>query len=574
MKNKKTLEIHYDAVNAILVNSTKEDCYFVQNLLSYETGQGHGSYASFSSSSSLFSFKSKSFPSGFVRFVEKRAKFAGYSVIIKTVRYPLPVGTKNPKVDNFPEDARYSYQKETADIFIAKRRMIAQIATGGGKSRIFKLCQRKLGLPTLFVTTRKSLMFQMAENYKDSFSEKVGIIGDGIWEPVKDGCNFAISDTLYSRINVPSVESVVDKEIESWNNKIKKAAENYLESQGLPFDKEDLQFASPQIKIKVQKIKKKFFDDNPLDERAIKTKVERKLQSQIEKREETLEFLRGIQFLCLEEAHEVSSNSFYEVANSCRNAHYRLALTATPFMKGEEEANMKLMACTGPIEVKVSEKKLIDLGILAKPYFKYLSWSKPEGLMRGTPWQRAYKIGIVENEIRNIHIINEALRARDYGLSVLILVQSTAHGRNLNEQLVVAGLKSEFISGKDDQNKRKDVLSRLQNKSLNVVIGSTILDVGVDVPSIGVVIIAGGGKAEVGMRQRIGRGLREKKEGPNVAFIIDFEDRYNKHLIKHYKERRNIVETTPGFAENIVKEFDYKSFGLVRSSAQPPQLED
>ena len=43
-----------------------------------------------------------------------------------------------------------------------------------------------------------------------------------------------------------------------------------------------------------------------------------------------------------------------------------------------------------------------------------------------------------------------------------------------------------------------------------------ILDVGVDVPSVGCIILAGGGKAEVANRQRIGRGLRAKKLGPNI----------------------------------------------------------
>jgi superfamily II DNA or RNA helicase len=101
-----------------------------------------------------------------------------------------------------------------------------------------------------------------------------------------------------------------------------------------------------------------------------------------------------------------------------------------------------------------------------------------------------------------------------------------------------------------------------------VLIGSTILDVGVDVPAVGMVILAGGGKAEVANRQRIGRGLREKKnEMPNVAFIVDFADGFNTHLSGHYRTRRAIVESTPGFAENVVSDFDYAGLGFVRRAA-------
>ena len=84
-----------------------------------------------------------------------------------------------------------------------------------------------------------------------------------------------------------------------------------------------------------------------------------------------------------------------------------------------------------------------------------------------------------------------------------------------------------------------------------------------DVPAVGMVILAGGGKAEVALRQRIGRGLRAKKTGPNVAFIVDFSDTFNKKLKEHALERRRVVESTKGFGENILKEgedFDYSVF--------------
>ena len=83
-----------------------------------------------------------------------------------------------------------------------------------------------------------------------------------------------------------------------------------------------------------------------------------------------------------------------------------------------------------------------------------------------------------------------------------------------------------------------------------------------DVPAVGLIVFAGGGKAEVALRQRIGRGLRAKKSGPNAAFVLDFADDYNNHLKMHYMTRRAIVEGTPGFAENIVNDFDYAGIGF------------
>jgi superfamily II DNA or RNA helicase len=89
------------------------------------------------------------------------------------------------------------------------------------------------------------------------------------------------------------------------------------------------------------------------------------------------------------------------------------------------------------------------------------------------------------------------------------------------------------------------------------------LDVGVDVPSLGMVILAGGGKAEEAARQRIGRGLRAKKSGPNVALIVDFADQYNEYTKKHALERLRVIVDTPGFVDGLMlngQDFDFSMF--------------
>ena len=122
----------------------------------------------------------------------------------------------------------------------------------------------------------------------------------------------------------------------------------------------------------------------------------------------------------------------------------------------------------------------------------------------------------------------------------------------LLELLSKVKLRAEFINGDDDANGRKRALARLASGEINVLIGTNILDVGVDVSSVGCIILGGGGKAEVANRQRIGRGLRAKKFGPNICFVLDFMDEYNQHLQGHAIQRREIIVSTPGFAENLL----------------------
>ncbi|MEI4920497.1 DEAD/DEAH box helicase family protein, partial [Klebsiella pneumoniae] len=53
----------------------------------------------------------------------------------------------------------------------------------------------------------------------------------------------------------------------------------------------------------------------------------------LKRRELVKRFLSSVSLLILEEAHESSGSNFYDIARLCINADYRLALTATPFMK-------------------------------------------------------------------------------------------------------------------------------------------------------------------------------------------------------------------------------------------------
>lgn len=498
-----TIQLAHNATTAKLIGATKEAKLEAQRILSYKVaGCEHmPSFrsGSWSGRSSFFDYTNATFPRGFVTLVYHALTKAGFKVQLVRKPYPEPLGPKNPKVDSYPEDPRYDYQNEVVEKLLKHGQIIAQVATGGGKSRIAKLTTARINRPTLFLTTRGVLMYQMARSFTD-LGKRVAILGDG---------NLEIS----REITCGMVQTIM-----SWLK-----------------------------------------EPDPTSSEAAQRK-------QTARREKMIQALSVFEYVILEEAHEVSGNGFFEILKHCKNAHYRLALTATPFMKDDEEANMRLMASSGPVAIKISEKLLIDRGILAKPYFKFVILKEsPSKLYRSTPWQRAYEVGITGNDLRNKHIVAEAIRASRYGLRGMILVQRKDHGNILRDKLTAAGLRAVFIYGEDNQAERDNALLALKEGRVDFLIGTTILDVGVDVPAVGVVMLAGGGKAEVAIRQRIGRGLREKKDGsPNVAFILDFADDFNTHLKGHYKSRRAIIEATEGFNENIVADFDYIGLGFKR----------
>lgn len=550
----KMITIASSIVNAKLIGADRQAKRLVSELLSYklkETGRPGARSPGLPNKSTFFDFKEAKFPSGFVEIVHKHLTQRGYKVRVLKKEAPKPLGAERPIVDEFGyEDLRYNYQLHTVDKLIKFRAMIAQLATGAGKSRVARMAYGRIKRPTLFLTTRQVLMYQMKDGFEESGFD-VGVIGDSNLSPI-NGFNVAMVQTFAQGIEKKNLQWELDRYVEleetQFAQKVEKVRKKILK------DFPDLTKAEQLKKLDLHR--KAMQKQRETDEQIIK-KVKARVAKHNKRREVFLKLLAYFEFVILEEAHEVSGEGFYNILNACKNAHYRLSLTATPFMKEDEEANMRLMAVSGPVAIKVTEKMLIDRGILAKPYFKFAGVTFPRTVRRGTGWQKSYSLGIMENNSRNQEIVRHMVQAKRWNLPIICLIQRKEHGRTLQRLAQVAGLEIDFIFGESKQEQRKKTLGMLKTRELDGVIGSTILDVGVDVPAAGMIILGGGGKAEVATRQRIGRGLRAKKDMANVCFVVDFIDNGSDVLMRHYLERRRIVETTPGFMENIVEEFDY-----------------
>lgn len=475
--------------------------------------------------SSFFTRRACTFPAGFFHMVFHELTRKGYQVRVARKQFATPLGPENPIVDTFGnDDPRYDYQLKALRQVEKHGRGIIQIATGGGKSKIAKLITARYRRPTLFLTTRGVLMYQMQKAFLKDCGFNTGIIGDGLWKPTK-GINCGMVQTFVAQLKEPKLEEERGKVI----------AANI---------KKDLGLSQKQIDAVAQ------------EEFEEKTKTRARL----------IKLLEYFEVVIGEEAHEAGGNSYFEILQYCKNATVRVALTATPFMRSAEEDNMRLMAAFGPVLIKVSEKLLIDRGILAKPYFLYASPPPAKLLRKTSPWQRAREIGITTSLPRNTAIAELTKRAKEHGLPVLILVAAKKHGPILVEMLRERGVKAVQIQGENDQAERERALEALATGKIDALIGTTIVDVGVDVPSIGMTILAGGGKGEIALRQRIGRGLRAKKKGPNVTFIVDFTDELNSTLRDHARTRRAIVEQTPGFAEGIVKDLPWNLFSMRKAA--------
>lgn len=548
------IQIAHNAVNAKLLTENKELKYTLSELLSYQVS-GYENMSNFQNGnwdgrSSFFNFKKSTFPAGFVLMVKSKFEQMGHQVQIIRPKIPEPIGDPEMKVDSFGRTPEYEYQYECVERLLKQHQMIARLATGAGKSRCAMLATSRIGRKTLFLTTRKSLMYQMKKHYEEMGAD-VGVIGDSVMN-VKPFVNVGMVQTIAANLKSRTIQEEVVRLKELEHNKFEKLI---AEKDKILTKQLKLGHITLQTKFKILSDFKKELNSKTKDLAVLQRAATINCKIMNRKKAEMEKLLSTFEFVIAEEAHESGGNEYFEVMQYCTNAHYRLALTATPFMKDDEEANMRLMACSGIIGIVVTEKELIDKGILAKPYFMFINNARPTGVFPTTNYVSAYEKGIVKNNIRNDEIVKWSKWSTDRNLPVLILVNRTEHGNILKDLIQKQGLKCNFIYGKDEDEVRQENLKKLESGEINVLIGTNILDVGVDVPSIGMVILAAGGKAEVQLRQRIGRGLRRKKTGKNITYIIDFQDSFNQHLLKHAKTRQEIIKNTPGFAEGIVPTF-------------------
>jgi superfamily II DNA or RNA helicase len=158
----------------------------------------------------------------------------------------------------------------------------------------------------------------------------------------------------------------------------------------------------------------------------------------------------------------------------------------------------------------------------------------PKPWKRKAPYQTIYSKYVVENEQRNDMVIKGAIKLVEQGFPTLVLFHSLKHGEIL-KTLLSKDMPIGCLSGKDSQKERNKVKDQLESGKIKCVIASKIFDIGVDLPILSGLVIAGAGKSSVRALQRIGRVIRPYP-GKKMAAVLDFADQAS-YLDEHAETR-------------------------------------
>lgn len=457
------------------------------------------------------------------------------------------------------------YQYEAVRSVFTEKIGIVNIATNGGKTLASAGVMQQI-LPYLkdgeriaFFTHSRELFSQSAEAIQTALGlrdNEIGRIGDGKFDIKNKKIVFVMIPTLNSALKDPRagvkftpkerVIKFIAEEVQpkfAYSQNTRKLLRNYIKNSKLKTKiwesaLEQLQYVAYDDKF-TDKTAKMHLNKYVVEFNKI---MEKKNKAKFDKYNDTMEFLESVKLMVADEVHRAKADTWYVHLSKCINADYRVGLTGTVDKK-DAMGWQRLQAVFNQVISKVSNDYLISIGVSSKPIIKVIPMKEPRDIELIDDYLSAYKAGIVENEVRNDAIVKLAIgyNQRKPG-GILISVREIEHGETILEKLDEQGMDADFIHGGSTDEHRAEILNKFSQGELDVMIASTIIDEGVDMKSIGCMILGAGGKSMRQQLQRIGRGLRLNDIDGNRVIVFDFYDSTNRFLKAHSKERIKIFE--------------------------------
>lgn len=368
------------------------------------------------------------------------------------------------------------YQNDAVNTLVNKTRGLLMAGTGAGKSIVIAGVLAKLGVRSLVVVPSTVLLHQTASDLERVLGVSVGTVGDG--------------ERNIKNITVSTFQSLTESD-----------------------DTKKRKFDTDSYKWKTVKAKK------------------------VVVREDLKKYLSTVECVLVDETHHVVSSSIQRVLEACTNAYYRYGFSATPFNNRDEDVLTE--ASIGRVVKEITASYLIKHGWLSKPTIHLIPFKQKRG-SEYTKYADLYEEKITSNDDRN-ELLRKIIEYRaDLGDSVLVSVRYLEHGKILYNKLVDKyGDDVVFLNSKISTQKINETLERLSNKELKICIGTSLLNEGVNLPSLNTLVMAGTPKSKIATMQLVGRVLR-KTETKNTVDVYDIQDYNTKYFSSASKERFNI----------------------------------
>jgi len=281
------------------------------------------------------------------------------------------------------------------------------------------------------------------------------------------------------------------------------------------------------------------------------------------------DLLDNVEILFGDECHHMSSDTFRTPTYSLSNIIYSVGMSASAIdhsrVNSEQisEFNHKellILGATGRVALNITAGSLIGNKQLSVPVLLVISnlADEPIGKDDITNWhviskerlESDHRCQLIADTANYFHSVNRKslilVRTRRWAHKIMQLLDNY----NLSDTCRASfggGVFEKYVDGEFIQDK-DDVFSKYESGDCSILIGTSHLYEGVDIPNLDVIILGYGGKGERLQIQGLGRVLRLTKTG-KMAWIVDFTDsadvvlsNHNRLRMKRYRELINIPE--------------------------------
>jgi superfamily II DNA or RNA helicase len=264
----------------------------------------------------------------------------------------------------------------------------------------------------------------------------------------------------------------------------------------------------------------------------------------------------------VDEVHKSKGDSIKDILLSCTNWEYRLGLSGTVKLDEQYSDFFKVQENVGPLVLVLSAKHLIDNGYSPNIKIKMINLKYDESDSRiqqywylkengksmynnpkdfGRDMLNIEK-GIIFESNERLEFISDLCKKVGKNSLVLFSDVKNGYGKMIQAKLLEWNENTFYIDGEVDSKDRdrfKDILES-QNDVIIVASFGTFAT-GIDSKNLHHIILAESTKAEITLRQAIGRGMRMLAEKTKVL-VWDLVDMLDGYSVKHSKVRKEIYK--------------------------------
>ena len=237
-----------------------------------------------------------------------------------------------------------------------------------------------------------------------------------------------------------------------------------------------------------------------------------------------LDRLQGVRLVIVDEAHHVMAATWRAILAALPNA-MMLGVTATPErLDGKGLRDVFEVLIIGP-----TVKTLITDGWLSP--FAVFAPERMVSLKGVRAVAGDYAIGELARRMNTETVLTDVLdeyRKHLLGRTAIAFCTTIDHSRTAARFLRTAGIRAEHLDGDTPRGERQEVLARLAAGETQIVCNCSLISEGLDIPSVGGVILLRPTKSLSVFLQQIGRALRPAP-GKGRAIVLDHSGNVFKH---------------------------------------------